>query len=273
MSASRAGTFPEECSRPRHTVAEAYGNAKSLAFQFRRQRFAHVRPLIEAAIARKGVCRIADLGGTAYYWDIFGDFIDRHPVEIHLYNLEQAPSGRSNIQSFKGDVTRLDHIDDNTYDLVHANSVIEHVGSWDAMSRMAGHVRRLAPAYYVQTPNFWFPYEPHFRAPLFHWLPEQVRARLLMQYNLGFGGRRASFDAAMRGVQSAVLIDRRQMQALFPDAEIRGERVLGLTKSLMAVRETLSCSRARRLRPRRMSAPARFVVRCRGRRPRPVSRR
>lgn len=236
MATSSSGVFAEACARPRHTVASAYGNAQSAAFRFRRNRFAHVRPLIEAAIARKGYCRIADIGGTAYYWDIARDFLADAPVEIDLYNLEAAPTDHPKIRSFKGDATRLDHIVDGAYDVVHANSVIEHVGNWDAMARMAGHVRRIAPAYYVQTPNFWFPYEPHFRAPFFHWLPEPVRARLLMRFNLGFGGRRSSFDAAMRGVQSAVLLDRRQMTALFPDAEIRRERVAGMTKSLMAVR-------------------------------------
>ncbi|MFM9939487.1 MAG: methyltransferase domain-containing protein [Hyphomicrobiaceae bacterium] len=236
MSTSGAETLASAMAQPRHTVAATYGNANSLPFQFRRKRFEHIKPLIEATIARKGACRIADIGGTAYYWSIFGDYVASRPIEIHLYNLEAAPTNNPKIKSFKGDATRLDDIADNSYDVVHANSVIEHVGTWDAMSRMSGHVRRIAPAYYVQTPNFWFPYEPHFRAPLFHWLPEQVRARLLMQFNLGFGGRRTSFDAAMRGVQSAVLIDRRQMRELFPDAEIRGERVVGLTKSLMAVR-------------------------------------
>ncbi len=237
MGTIGAETLASATPQPRHTVAATYGNANSLPFQFRRKRFAHIQPLIEAAIARHGSARIADIGGTAYYWDIFGDYVATRPIEIHLYNLEVAPTNNPKIKSFKADATRLDAIDDNAYDIVHTNSVIEHVGNWDAMSRMAGHIRRIAPAYYVQTPNFWFPYEPHFRTPLFHWLPEPVRARLLMRFNLGFGGRRTSFDAAMRGVQSAVLIDRRQLRELFPDAGIRGERVAGLTKSLMAIRQ------------------------------------
>ncbi len=139
-------------------------------------------------------------------------------------------------KSLAADATDLSGFADNSFDIVHSNSVIEHVGNWDRMCRMAGHVRRLAPVYFLQTPSFWFPYEPHFRFPGFHWLPEQARAHLLMRFNLGFGGKRATYDAAMRGVQSAYLLSERQMRVLFPDAEIMKERAFGLTKSFMAVR-------------------------------------
>jgi hypothetical protein len=37
-------------------------------------------------------------------------------------------------------------------------------------------------------------------------------------------------------VQSAVLLDRRQMQFLYSDAKIVSERFLGLAKSLIAIR-------------------------------------
>jgi hypothetical protein len=42
----------------------------------------------------------------------------------------------------------------------------------------------------------------------------------------------------MEHVQSAVLLDKRQFQTLFPDAEIRFERVLGLPKSMIATRKS-----------------------------------
>lgn len=222
---------------PAHTVKRAYGDPRALSFRFRAERFRRLRPLIERIVAEKGKARIADLGGTAYYWNIFGSFVADTPVEIDLYNLEHVPTGSPKLRSLIGDATRLDHLDDMSYDLVHSNSVIEHVGNWDAMTRMAAHVRRLAPAYYVQTPNFWFPYEPHFRFPVFHWLPQQVQYRLLLRLNLGFGGRRHSLDAAMRGLQSTSMLDHRQVASLFPDARIDREYFLGLTKSLMAIRE------------------------------------
>lgn len=226
--------FTEDVA-PRHTVARTYLDPRSLSFRFRKTRFVHVEALVNGIVARKGACRILDIGGTEYYWEIAGNFLERAPVEIDLINLEPVRTTKPRVRSLAGDATRLDDAD-NSYDLVHSNSVIEHVGDWDAMVRMAANVRRLAPSYYLQTPNFWFPYEPHFRFPMFHWLPEQVRCRLLMHLNLGFGGRRHSVDAAMRGVQSARMLDRMQVATLFPDAEIRHERVLGLTKSFMAIR-------------------------------------
>ena len=213
---------------PAHTVEATYGNPKSPAYNFRAKRFAEIRPLIDTIIAAKGSCRIADIGGTEYYWNIFGTYVQDNPIEIDLINLNRVPVNGAQFHSIAGNATDLSDIGDNTYDLVHSNSVIEHVGNWDAMSRMAANVRHLAPVYYVQTPYFWFPLEPHFRTPFFHWLPEQVRYRMLMNSNLGFGGKRNTVDEAMRGLQSAVLLGKGQIAALFPDAELKSERVYGL---------------------------------------------
>jgi Methyltransferase domain len=221
---------------PRYTVESVYIKKKSLPYRFRERRFQHIQPLIEAIIRQKGTCRIADIGGTHYYWKIAEEFVKSNPVEIDLINLSHVDVCGSKFRSLTGDACALDAIADNSYDLVHSNSVIEHVGNWDRMTRMAHNVRRLAPQYYVQTPNVWFPYEPHFRVPFFHWLPEPARAAMLMRFNLGFGGKRANLDAAMRGVQSATLISAAQMRYLFPDAAIVRERAFGLSKSLMAIR-------------------------------------
>jgi hypothetical protein len=48
----------------RYTVERTYLNPRSLSFQARQRRFEIVRPMIERIIARKGFCRIADIGGT-----------------------------------------------------------------------------------------------------------------------------------------------------------------------------------------------------------------
>jgi hypothetical protein len=127
-------------------------------------------------------------------------------------------------------------LSDNSFDLVHSNSVVEHVGDWARMKAFAKEVRRLAPRYFVQTPNFWFPIEPHFMCPFFHWLPEPTRVRLLLRAGLGHYRRAGSVDSAVTAVQGARLLNRRMMASLFPDAAIVTERVALLPKSLMAIR-------------------------------------
>jgi hypothetical protein len=127
-------------------------------------------------------------------------------------------------------------LEDESFDIAHSNSVIEHVGDWERVESFAITTRRLAPRYYVQTPYFWFPIEPHFSALFFHWLPEVTRARRVMKRDLGFNPRATTVAEAMRSVQSARLLDKAMMRALFPDARLEEERVLGLTKSLIAVR-------------------------------------
>jgi hypothetical protein len=233
MLSSDAAVLPVAVPTP---IADPYVRPTSLPFRLRARRFAIVRRLIERTLAEKARCRILDLGGTERYWSIAGPFLDENDISIDVLNIEAEPMSRGPFRSLTGDAAGLGELADMSYDLVHSNSVIEHVGGWDRMARMAANVRRLAPRYYVQTPNFWFPLEPHFRTPFFHWLPEQVRYRLYTRKSLGFRGRAPSIDAAMRSIQGAYLLDKRQMQTLFPDAEIKGERLFGLTKSWMAVR-------------------------------------
>lgn len=217
-------------------VARAYASTGSLSRRFRERRFVRVASIIDRIIAEKGRCRIADIGGTKYYWDIAEGFAASRNVEITLINPKEAQASAGKFRYLDGDATDLSALDDMSFDFVHSNSVIEHVGDWPKMAAMAANVRRLAPCYYVQTPNFWFPYEPHFRCLIVHWLPEQVRYRLVKRFALGFAGAQGSVDAAVRRVQSARLLDEGQMRALFPDAVIAREKVLGLTKSVIAVR-------------------------------------
>jgi hypothetical protein len=64
------------------------------------------------------------------------------------------------------------------------------------MVAFAREVRRLAPSYFVQTPNFWFPMEPHWMVPAFHWLPAPVRVQMFMRFDLGHARRTDTVGAA-----------------------------------------------------------------------------
>lgn len=214
-----------------------YDNPRSLASRLRAARGRKIVKLIEDIHAEKGVCRILDLGGREDYWRMFDrPMFERLNVHITLVNFEGLSEGDPLFSSVAADACDLSNWPDNSFDLVHSNSVVEHVGDWRRMQAFAREVRRLAPRYYVQTPYFWFPIEPHFSSPFFHWLPENIRAWKLTWRAIGFYPKAADMNEAMIGVQDARLLDKRQFRALFTDAAYPDERFGGLVKSLIAIR-------------------------------------
>jgi hypothetical protein len=92
----------------------------------------------------------------------------------------------------------------------------------------------VAKRYFVQTPNRYFPIEPHFLVPGFQFLPLRVRAKLLSRFRLGWYDRVPDKREARREVESVALLSERQVRALFPAAEIYREKFAGLTKSFVA---------------------------------------
>lgn len=217
-----------------------YSNPNSLGSRMRARRARRIIELISAAHRMRGECRILDVGGTLAYWHILPPgFLREHRVRITLLNLRAFPvdaAAADVFESVAGDACSMPEYGDGAFDLVHSNSVIEHVGLWDNMQRMANEVRRIGRAYYVQTPNFWFPMEPHYLFPFLHWMPFPWRVWLAQRMSLGSWPKAGSVGAAVAAQQSAILLNARMMEALFPDARISRERVVGLPKSLIAVR-------------------------------------
>ena len=131
-----------------------------------------------------------------------------------------------NVDVRVGDGTRLDFAD-GEFGAVFSSSTIEHVPK-ELQELFASEIRRVGQRYFVQTPNRYFPIEPHYQFPLFQFLPHRVQRALNKRFSLGW---------RQKGHWEEVnLLAARQLRRLFPDAEIHRERVFGLTKSLMAVR-------------------------------------
>ncbi|HYH18224.1 MAG TPA: methyltransferase domain-containing protein [Azospirillum sp.] len=176
--------------------------------------------------------RIIDIGGGVFNWRL----IDRTPSVV-MVNIAADEKGRVNgrFWKVKGDGRDLPY-SDNSFDIAYSNSVIEHVGGWDDQMRFAAEVRRMAPRYYVQTPNRRFVVEPHLMAPFIHFLPRRVLRRLV-RYASVWGWvvrpKQAEVDRVLDGI---TLLDEGQMRRLFPDAVILRERFAGMTKSIIAVR-------------------------------------
>jgi hypothetical protein len=175
--------------------------------------------------------RILDVGGTTDFWEQRG-WAGRDDVEITLLNLAVEPVRHANIRSVVGDATDLGaHA--GQFDVAFSNSVIEHLFTYDAQAKMAREIQRVAPAYWVQTPNFSFPVEPHFLMPGWHWAPEAVRVAIIRRRAVGWRGPCPDIEDARRAVREIRLLRRRELKGLFPDATLVEERFGGMTKSFV----------------------------------------
>jgi SAM-dependent methyltransferase len=128
--------------------------------------------------------------------------------------------------SYPGPFVRADATErlpfaDGEFDLVYCSSVIEHVAPADRAA-FARELRRVARGWYVQTPAFSFPIEPHALLPFAHWLPPAARRRY---WRLGAAGEWEPIE----------LLRRSEMERLF-GGPVLAERFGPLVKSWICVR-------------------------------------
>jgi methyltransferase family protein len=134
---------------------------------------------------------------------------------------------------------------DGYFDIVYCSSVIEHVTVpkdqvWSLRSgkefrarslarqhEFAREIQRVGRQFFVQTPYRWFLVESHSWLPFLSWLPRRLQLPIL-RFAAKFWPKSTNPDW--------YLLDRRELKSMFQDAEIRDEKWLGLTKSIMAVK-------------------------------------
>lgn len=204
--------------------------AGSFNQKFRQKRFMFFTGLLER-IKTQAPLRILDVGGTEVYWERMG-FSERENIHITLLNLKPAAVSNFRFTSVVGDACDLSEYGDKSFDIVYSNSVIEHLFTLENQKRMANEVRRVGRNYYVQTPNFYFPIEPHWLFPGFQYLPYNLRVALTKNFDLGHYPKTGDRSAAKRRVNEVKLLTPKGMQRLFPEAGMYRELFMGLTKSI-----------------------------------------
>jgi hypothetical protein len=202
-------------------------DAGSFSNRMRSRRFELFESLVEPM---PRPLRILDIGGTNEFWEQRG-WADRDDVEIVTANLEAEEQLHENIHPVVADATDLSRYEDGSFDITFSNSVIEHLFTYEAQAAMAREVQRVGKAYWVQTPNYWFPVEPHFLVPGWQWLPEQARIAMIRRRRLGWRGPCPEVEDARRAVGEIRLMTGKELATLFPYATLRPERFKGLTKS------------------------------------------
>jgi hypothetical protein len=201
-------------------------------FRQRRAKLLHSQIHWMAARAGRRIT-ILDLGGRVEYWGNLPGFDDiAHIVLMNIEASELSPGADpERFSTAVGNACDLSAYKDKSIDLVHSNSVIEHVGRWPDMVAMAEEAKRVGRAGWIQTPAFAFPIEPHWNMPLVHWLGQPARRALMP---LSKHWRKSSVADRRTAIDRTNLLSRAEMVTLFCGCEILTERFLGLPKSYTA---------------------------------------
>ena len=176
--------------------------------------------------------RVLDVGGGGYPWDLLNPAA--HITILNMSRPHTVPDDTKH-EFVIGDGTNLQYAD-QSFDLVFSNSVIEHVGDFEAQKCFANEMLRVGKNIYCQTPNKWFPVEPHLIAVFIHWLPFSILRRVV-RYGCIWGViTKPSQQEVDEFLNTTRLLTQDEFIELYPDCEIRFERVLGMTKSFIAER-------------------------------------
>ena len=214
-------------------------DTSSKAHQFRLKRFSFFLKLFEEILITQKTVEILDVGGWEIFWKNMG--IEKYPnVHVLLLNLTKPPTSMKNIEGVAGDGCRMDEFESGQFDIVFSNSVIEHVGDFNKQMSMANEIRRVGKNYFVQTPNYYFPIEPHFMFIGFQWLPVSVRVFLIRHFNLGWVEKIPDYNKAVKMIEDTRLLKYSELNSMFPDAKIYREKYLGFTKSFVVYKKETS---------------------------------
>ena len=162
--------------------------------------------------------RILDVGCGRAGW------LDDLDPEVEVVGVDREPSlpgyDGPNRKYIQGDALELPFAD-GEFDVAFSNSVIEHL-SPDSWQRFASEIQRVSRRFFVQTPNRWFPVEPHVLLPGYQFLPRAAQRKIW------------PIAVPNEPYDEITLLTATDLSRLFPSAQIIRERSLGLTKSLIA---------------------------------------
>lgn len=205
-----------------------YNNKNSLGNKFRQRRF----EFFENAIKNyPKPLKILDIGGTEQFWKNRG-FANNPDFSIMLVNLYKEEPSSENINSEIGNAVDLSQFEDYSFDIVFSNSVIEHLFDLESQGKMASEVQRLGKYHFIQTPNKYFPIEPHFLFPLFQFLPKSFKMFLLTKTKL-IRGVKHDYKYSKSKIDEIKLLSGQQLKKMFPSSFLFKEKFFGFVKSFV----------------------------------------
>jgi trans-aconitate methyltransferase len=165
-------------------------------------------------------------------------FIDCYPWKDRVSAINLSEAHIAKIRQFYpevdaqiGDACKLPW-EDKYFDVVYSNAVIEHVGDFEKQKQMASEIMRISKAWFVTTPNRWYPFEFHMRLPLVTWLPWNAYLHI---------GRIISFNHVCKRYVFGIkcddlrLMTARELRECFPNSRVVKQRVTFMAETLIVI--------------------------------------
>jgi len=173
---------------------KTYSSGKAKSWRDEAENSARMRiyKALESAIPLLECVSILDVGVTADNEKKSSNFFEKHfpyPDRITALSDQDASWMEGTWEGLKfvlGNALEMP-FEDNTFDLVFSNAVIEHVGSRENQAVFIKECVRVSKKYaFITTPNKYYPVELHTALPLIHWFPPTVFRRILVGLNQDF---------------------------------------------------------------------------------------
>jgi hypothetical protein len=209
-----------------NSIFDISENKNSLGNKFREKRFSF---FLEKINKMEKPVTIFDVGGKINFWENRGIAGNKN-YKITIVNFEKEKSQYSNIKTLIGNATNLSQFANKSFDIVHSNSVIEHLYNFENQKKMASEIIRIGQKHIVQTPNKYFFIEPHYLLPFLQFIPNKLKFLVLTKTKLS---RLKKWDKkfASQYIEEIRLLNLKEMKELFPSSKIYFEKFLGMNKS------------------------------------------
>lgn len=126
---------------------------------------------------------------------------------------------------------RRTNLPSNSYEIVHSNATIEHVGSFYNQSMFVKELYRISKKFvFIQTPNRFFPIDFHTLIPFIHLLPKNLHRKILKIIGLNFISKEENLNLLTINDLLKICINEK-----FKNFYIKKIKIFGLTSNIILV--------------------------------------
>lgn len=218
-----------------HKITD-HRRSDSVSSKLRNQRFAYFLEKLNVTPDS----RILDVGGTGETWA--GTGLEKNVTLLNLHRPKQKDLEKG-FTCVQGNALNMHMFWEKHFDVVFSNSVIEHVGGKESQRKFAEEVRRVGRSYWVQTPNKYFPVEPHFLFPCFQFFPDPVKRMVGVLWPYSHYKRwDFSNERILQDLDNLRLLSKKELISLFKSGSLYKERFMGLAKSFAVYQKSEASS-------------------------------